>query len=103
MPKRTYRDPRTQRAYDGTVLMFASGVRGWQAPMVHGLWNDDGRRFRGSSTGSAFWNGFDSVDLDQRPWRERYVRTSACWIAYNAGRDCAGWAARKNDSQECRG
>lgn len=85
MKRRTYKCKYTQRAYDGALDAFHSGDRGWLAPAVHGLWREDGSRFRGASMISAFWNGFEEVTLSGG--RARYSRGSANFGAYMAGRD----------------
>ncbi len=83
--KRRYKDKRLQRQYDGYLGSYHSKARGWTAPGVHGLWNEDGRRFRGASGHSAFWNGYDGLTLSGG--RLMYVQTSLARMAYMAGRD----------------
>lgn len=97
MRRRTYADPRMQRQYDSFREAHRSGARGWLGPAgAHGLWNDDGRPFRGASGHSAFWNGFNG--LTRNGGRLMYIVTSYCRMAYMAGRDVArelrtgGWA-----------
>lgn len=85
MKNRKYKDKYVQRAYDGTVSSYRSGARGWLAPGVHGLWRDDGSRFRGASMISAFWNGYDGLTLNGG--RAMYRFGSLNYGAYMAGRD----------------
>lgn len=87
MKRRTYKDPRFQRTYESTLDNYHSGARGWIGPMVHGLFNEDGSRFRGAAGHSAFWNGFDGLTLS----RGRLMHTPGSYAraCYMAGRDAA--------------
>ena len=87
MKPRVYKDRRLQRQYDGSVAAYKSGARGWISPGVHGLWREDGSRFCGAGSHSAFWKGFEGFELSGG--RLMYSPTSLCRMAYMAGRDCA--------------
>ena len=97
MIHRNYKDRRLQAQYDAMMEAYRSEQRGWHkgkyGAMYHGLWNDDGNRFRGAGSFSAFWNGFDGLIM--KPYRHggrrrlMYVPGTLSRQAYMAGRDCA--------------
>ncbi len=92
MPKR-YKDEGMQRVYAAWLKTFESGVRGWVGNGPgHGLWNDDGERFRGASGHSAFWKGYEGLFLKAGARGHRrplYIAGTMARAAYMAGRDCA--------------
>ncbi len=83
-----YKDARLQAAYDGAVENYLSGARGWISPGHHGMWNEDGTRFSGATSHSAFWKGFDGIERNVGN-RLMYVAGSHARAVYMAGRDCS--------------